>query len=397
MLNTSKFEVLRLFVLFCAFFLSVPIFAAQKPETDDYQKQLDRVYRSISTVKDGLKTTQLKRGHVLTELKQLEASISRNARDLDHTRKKLGNLNRQVGELKTELNALNRELKKQRSTLASQLRAAYALGSQQHIKMLLNQQNPVNMGRVQVYFDYLNRTREQEIGHFLETIETRQKLDAALTDTLAAQKISYTKLKKQKNTLQNQRLKRRQLLARLNTEVGNQENTLADLETSRNRIENLLKSLGELLADVPSTPGDARPFGERKGHLPWPLKGKFLAQYGNAKQQGDLKWNGVLISAKYGTPVKAISHGRVAFADWLQGFGFITIIDHGDGYMSLYGHNESLLKQPGDWVAAGEVIATAGDSGGQPNSALYFEIRARGKPVNPDSWCSSKAQHTASR
>ena len=154
-----------------------------------------------------------------------------------------------------------------------------------------------------------------------------------------------------------------------------------------------MKSLGELLADIPSSPSESRPFSSLKGKLPWPVKGSFLGRFGQSKNTGDLKWNGVLIKAKLGTPVRVISHGRVAFSDWLQGFGFITIIDHGDGYMSLYGHSESLFKQTGDWVQAGEVIATVGDSGGQPISGVYFEIRSRGKPVNPSKWCSSKVSH----
>ncbi len=183
------------------------------------------------------------------------------------------------------------------------------------------------------------------------------------------------------------------MLNELSNKIKNQENTLSSLENSRGRIENLLKSLGELLADIPSNPSVKQPFVAQKGKLPWPATGSFLSKFGQSKNQGDLKWNGVLIKADFGAPIKVVSHGRVAFSDWLQGFGFITIIDHGDGYMSLYGNSESLLKQTGDWVSAGDVIATAGDSGGQPQSGVYFEIRSRGKPVNPAKWCNSKATH----
>ena len=199
--------------------------------------------------------------------------------------------------------------------------------------------------------------------------------------------------KEKKRKRQKQRLQRKRLLAELGNKIQNQENTLSSLESSRGRIENLLKSLGELLADIPSNPSENQPFVAQKGKLPWPAKTSFLSKFGQSKNQGDLKWNGVLLKADFGTPIKVISHGRVAFSDWLQGFGFITIIDHGDGYMSLYGNCESLFKQTGDWVSAGDVIATAGDSGGQPQSGIYFEIRSRGKPVNPAKWCTSKATH----
>jgi septal ring factor EnvC (AmiA/AmiB activator) len=201
------------------------------------------------------------------------------------------------------------------------------------------------------------------------------------------------KSKKQKNSLLGQRVKRKQLLATLERKISNQEKNLTELEGSRSRIENLLMSLGELLADIPQGPSDTRPFKQQKGKLPWPASGPFLATYGEPRQQGGLQWNGVLISVKHGTPVRAVSHGRIAFADWLQGFGFIAIIDHGEGYMSLYGHNETLLKQAGDWVNAGDVIATSGDSGGQPMPGVYFEIRSRGKPINPRQWCSRAAKY----
>ena len=252
------------------------------------------------------------------------------------------------------------------------------------------------MGRVMVYFDYFNRAREHRISEFMGTITEKQRVEEALNTTLDDYQQTLDTRKKQKKSLLSQRLKRNELLARLERQINNQEKNLSELETSRNRIENLLMSLGELLADIPQSPSDSRPFKQQKGKLPWPASGPFLASFGETRKQGGLKWNGVLISTRHGTPVRAVSHGRVAFADWLQGFGFITIIDHGDGYMSLYGHNETLIKQAGDWVEASEVIATSGDSGGQPMPGVYFEIRARGKPVNPGAWCSRRVKHSAS-
>ena len=167
------------------------------------------------------------------------------------------------------------------------------------------------------------------------------------------------------------------------------------MQSNRSRVEDLLMSLGELLADIPAEAENQKPFGKLRGKLPWPVKGKFRANFGTSRKQGDLKWNGVIINADYDTRVRAVTHGRVAFADWLQGYGFITIIDHNDGYMSLYGYTQELYKQVGDWVEASEVIATVGDSGGQLESGLYFEIRKQGKPVNPEKWCSRSIQHLA--
>jgi septal ring factor EnvC (AmiA/AmiB activator) len=376
-------------------FPQTPAFASSNDDFQRYEQKLERVQRSIAKVKEHLKSTRYKRGHVVTELQQLESRISENSAALAKTEKKIEKLNGNVASLRSELDVLQKKLDTQRRTLSEQLRAAYATGRQQQVKMLLNQQDPEEMGRVMVYFDYLNRARERHINEFLHSIAERKRVEEALNATLDEYQNALDTRKDQKKDLFNQRLKRNELLARLERQINDQEKNLTELESSRNRIEDLLMSLGELLADIPQSPSDSRPFRQQKGKLPWPVSGPFLASFGEARKQGGLKWNGVLISSKHGTPVRAVSHGRVAFADWLQGFGFITIIDHGEGYMTLYGHNETLIKQAGDWVAAGEVVATSGDSGGQPMPGVYFEIRSRGKPVNPGTWCSRKVRHTA--
>lgn len=383
-------------LLFLLFFLQTPVIAADDAEFERYQKKLEKVQKSIDKVKQHLKSTRYKRGHVVTELQQLESEISKNSMALKKTEAKIDGLNDNISGLRSDLSKLNGKLKTQRQSLAEQVRTAYAIGHQQQVKMLLNQQDPAEMGRVMVYFDYLNRARKQQISEFLDSIAEKQRLEDQLKTALQDQRETLNKRKKQENSQLSQRLKRNQLLAQLERKISNQEKNLSELEGSRNRIENLLMSLGELLADIPPGPSDTQPFKQQKGKLPWPASGPFLATFGEPRKQGGLKWNGVLISTAHGSPVRAVSHGRVAFADWLQGFGFITIIDHGEGYMSLYGHNETLIKQAGDWVNAGDVIATSGDSGGQPMPGVYFEIRSRGKPINPGGWCSRKARHSAS-
>ncbi len=360
--------------------------AADTDDVSRYQSKLEKLYKSIDKVKKHLKTRRHKRGNVLTELHQLEAEIGKNSLKLKKTDKKVRQLEHRIEKLKKELRQLNRKLRQQQAALAELFRAAYMLGAQQQLKMLLNQQDPASLGRVQVYFDYLNRARAQQIAEFEQSIKHKQRLQTDINASLQNLKSTLASQKAQKKKLNQQRRSRAALLARLEQEIQQQEQNLSELESSRNRIENLLKSLGELLADIPPGPGDEADFASLKGALPRPVAGRFIARFGQAKQQGGLKWNGVLIASDYGEPVKAVSYGRVAFADWLQGFGFITIIDHGKGYMTLYGHNESLFKQAGDWVEAGEVIATVGDSGGHSRPGLYFEIRERGKPVNPARW-----------
>ena len=358
-----------------------------------YQAKLERLQKSIVKIQQHLKGSKKKRAHVLTELKNLEQDISNNTAKLSILAKDIRKIRQQRLKLEADLKHLNKQLRNQQSILSEQVRSAYSMGHQQNLKMLLNQQNPAKAGRTLEYFDYLNRARTDQINAFNETINKKQMTEAAIQQTLNKQNALLQNQKDKTRKGKKQRLQRKLLLTELSKKIKNQESTLYSLESSRGRIETLLKSLGELLADIPSNPSETHPFATQKGKLPWPAKGTFLGKFGQSKNNGDLKWNGVLIKANFGTPVRVISHGRVAFSDWLQGFGFITIVDHGNGYMSLYGNSETLLKQTGDWVRAGETIATAGDSGGQPQSGVYFEIRSRGKPVNPSSWCSTKASH----
>lgn len=379
---------LALYLFIFTLFASFHGFASDKTNTADYQQQLDRLYNSIEKVQQHLKTTRYRRGNVLMELKSLEQEISKNAISLTKISIKIKKLTSKSHALKTHISRLNNKLSTQKKALTQQIKAAYSFGTQQQLKMLLNQQNPAAMGQIQVYFDYLHKAQAQHIEQFMHTIEEKHSTEQALKTTLAKQKTALNDQKSRKKLLSKQRFKRSRLFAQINLEINDQEQNLTALESSRLRIETLLNSLGELLADIPPGPSDKASFASLQGQLPWPIKGPFVSRFGN-KRQGDLKWNGILIGAPYGVPVRAISHGRVAFSDWLQGFGFITIINHDDGYMSLYGHNESLFKQTGDWVISGEVIASTGDSGGNPTSGLYFEIRERGKPVDPALWCNT--------
>jgi septal ring factor EnvC (AmiA/AmiB activator) len=379
----------------CLLFGSYHVYASKNEDMSHYQDKLEKLQKSIAKVQQHLKGSKKQRSHVVTELQTLEAEISKNSIKLKSLENEVFDSRKQEKRLKNELDHLNKQLGHQRTALSEQIRSAYSMGHQQNLKMLLNQQDPAQAGRAHVYFNYLNRAREQQIELFLETFQQKKQTEAELKQTITAQNALLKEQKEKKRQRQKQRFQRKQLLAELSKKIKNQESTLNNLETSRGRIENLLKSLGELLADIPTSPSETQPFVSQKGKLPWPVNGRFLNNFGQSKNYGDLKWNGVLIKAELGTPVRVVSHGRVAFSDWLQGFGFITIVDHGDGYMSLYGHNESLFKQTGDWVQAGEVIATAGDSGGQPTSAVYFEIRSRGKPINPSKWCSTKARHAS--
>ncbi|HED34344.1 MAG TPA: peptidase M23 [Gammaproteobacteria bacterium] len=361
----------------------------------DYQSRLASIRDKITQVLSALGQKKDQRNTVRSELRKLEVKIAKTSKKLRKTQRKHKKSVKKLATSRTELKTLRRQLAKQQKILAAQIRSAYAMGQQPQLKMILNQQNPTEMGRAMVYYAYLNRARGQQIETWLSSIEREKALKTSITKTTRQLAALVLTKKQEKKQLQRHRKKRKKLLVRLNRDIDSQQLTLKDLESSRSRIEDLLKSLGQLLADIPADALNQKPFGKLKGKLPWPVQGRFRATFGTSRNQGDLKWNGVVIKADYDEAVRAVTHGRVAFADWLQGYGFITIIDHNDGYMSLYGYTQALYKQVGDWVEASEVIATVGDSGGQLRPGLYFEIRKQGKPVNPKKWCSSKVSHLA--
>lgn len=361
----------------------------------EYQSKLDSIRDKITGVLSDLGQSKDKRDTLRTELKKLEIKIAKAAKALRNTQRNYNKSNEKLKKSQLELKKLKLSLAKQQKLLAAQIKSAYTMGQQPQLKMLLNQQDPSEMGRAMVYYTYLNRARGKEIENFLISIEKERSLEAEILEVTKELRVLVDQRLSKKVELDSHRSSRKTLLARLEKDIDNQQLTLENLESSRGRIESLLKSLGELLADIPAGPLNQKPFGELKGRLPWPVKGDFRESFGDVRSQGGLTWNGVIISADYDTPVRAVSNGRVAFADWLQGYGFITIIDHNDGYMSLYGYSQELYKQVGDWVETGDVIASVGDSGGQPKSGLYFEIRKQGKPINPKQWCSSSVKHVA--
>jgi septal ring factor EnvC (AmiA/AmiB activator) len=184
--------------------------------------------------------------------------------------------------------------------------------------------------------------------------------------------------------LERSRDERRTLLASLDSAIADANQNIKRLTAEEQRLAKLVKELSELMAGMAL--GGEEPFARHKGKLSWPVQGKIAGDYGRPREGGPLVWNGVLLEAPQGSAVRAVYRGRVAFADWLPGFGLLLIVDHGDGYMSLYGHNATLLKESGDWVERGEEVAQVGDTGGQARPSLYFEIRASGQPVDPHDW-----------
>ncbi len=351
------------------------------------QAELEALRHKIQGLRGGLSTARGRHSELAAELQTAEQAIGRLSSRLRELDRELKAQRRELRALRREEKKLTKMLDRQRGALARQVRASYAMGRQEYLKLLLNQQDAATLGRTLAYYDYLNRARVARIETITRHVQRMERVRREIGREQKRREALRGEVADQKTRLEQTRRQRQAVLQRLDAEIRTKEQRLtAYLEDAR-QLGQLLRGLREALADIPARPGDRQPFGALRGRLPLPSEGKLLARYGTPRKAGNLRWNGVLIGASEGTEVRAVSHGRVAFAEWLRGFGLMVILDHGDGYMTLYGYNQSLYVETGDWVEPGEVLATVGRSGGRRSPGLYFEIRHHGKPTNPLRWC----------
>lgn len=359
--------------------------ARQAPTTSQAAK-LEQLRARIRALQVELDKTVGRRDTQREELRDLESKIGR----------LIGNL-RQLGtQLKAQTDELRllqqrREqaktnLRSQKKGLEQQVRAAYAMGRQGYAKMLLNQEDPAAVSRVLTYYRYLNEVRLTRISRIQGALTTLQTVENDIrTHTRELETLKATQLER-KRRLQAARARRAEVLALLERKVSDQTTEIVRLQQDEQRLEHLLDQLQDYLADVPPGPAFEARFQDYKGKLPLPAKGRILARFGTTKYKGKLRWRGVFLGGRLGQDVISVARGRVAFADWLRGFGLLLILEHGDGYMTLYGHNQSVYAQVGDWVEAGQIIASLGRTGDAPRPGVYFEIRQQGQPRNPLQW-----------
>jgi len=368
-------------------FLAVPVVHAEKLTTPELQQnKLDKLRLRINEIQTSLAKQQDKHSKLRNELKKSEKSIGKVNHQLKIIKRKLRNQQSELRKLRVKQQASLADLIKQRSALGGQIRTAYAIGRQEYLKLLLNQQEPAVMGRTLVLYNYLNRARIESI----EKINVKVTQLASLEKEIKKQTVKLTSIQQKrlnkKRALEKNKQKRTVVLNKLNKKIRTRKQKLAQAKTDAQQLEDLMQGLRRALADVPSNAGVRKSFLSQKGRYRLPVRGRISSRYGSKRGKTGLRWQGVIIRAKQGATVRSISHGRVAFADWLRGFGLMVIVDHGKGYMSLYGHNDSLYVETGDWIEVGDEIASVGRSGGRKKPALYFEIRHNGKPTNPLRW-----------
>jgi septal ring factor EnvC (AmiA/AmiB activator) len=284
---------------------------------------------------------------------------------------------------------LEKSRQEQQQQVNQIIRQAYLLGQQSQIKLLLNQEEPAKMTRMLRYHDYIISAHKEKIALYIATIASINESEANIITSTSRLNDNQAKLDARFRSLKSTQARRLQTLAALTQEISLRGGALTNLQRDQDRLQRLLEEATQALSQL-VLPSDAEPFKTLKGKLPYPSKGRILQSYGQLRLDGRLRWRGLFISGKSGDQVVSVHHGRVIFSDYLGGHGLLLIIDHGDGYMSLYAHNQALLKDTGDWVGRNDIIATLGNSGGQAQEGLYFEIRHNGKPQNPTPWLTTK-------
>jgi septal ring factor EnvC (AmiA/AmiB activator) len=352
------------------------------------ERELEAVRDQISSLKSSMDKRANDRDRVTGELQDAESGIVEKRIHLKELQRQRDFSQKKKADLDKRLQAKEAELSAESSQLEAQVRTAYTSGQQERIKLLLNQHDPETIGRLMTYYRYMSEFRGANINavndHIAELTELRQQA-AAEENRIAGLARARAAELAELNVAQN---KRQDLLATLKAKIAEEGSQIERLAAEEQDLARLIAELTSILSDYPIT--SEEPFSSFKGRLTWPVVGTLLHDFGQPRASGQLKWNGVVLAAPRGREIRSIYHGRVVFADWLAGMGLLVIVDHGEGYMTLYGYNETTLKSAGDWVAPGDVIATVGDSGGQQQSGLYFEIRKGTKPVNPRRWVSKQ-------
>jgi murein hydrolase activator len=358
---------------------------AGAPESDarKAEAELQAVKSEIERITQQVNDEQVQRDRLSRELKSAEISVGKAREGLDDVRRGRAERASKRAALAAEKRAHEADLAGNRSALAGQLRAAYLIGREEPLKLFLNQKDPERAGRIFVYYSYFGRARAQQIHQIEGDVESIAQLDSELETEDA----KLAELEKQQRAelmdLEMAREKRSGVLASLTAESNSHAQSLERLKQQQGGLEKLLRELRRAIEKFPVDNNDA--FAHLRGKLAWPVGGKLVARFGETRA-GGVKWDGVLVATERGAPVRAVYGGRVIYADWLPGLGLLTIVDHGEGYMSLYGHNERLYKAAGERVNAGDTLGTAGDSGGSNRPELYFEIRKAGKAVDPRPW-----------
>lgn len=382
----EKPEVSRALPLLLATLLGIvwppPLPAAEDPPSE---QQLAAINTAIADVEAWLEQASRERPEYEQNLQATETQLSAISREIAIIHDNIEAKSNQLDALQQRQRLLEEQKRQQSELVAQLLRSAYMEGPQGVLNLVLNQQDSAKLGRMLHYYQLIQERRRIQTEEYEQTLTNLETTELELLSTNNELSEQRDRLALRQRALEAERQSRQRTLSNLETAIAQRGAELQALLADRQTLAALLEEVRRAVEKIP-VPDSHFPLIRRQGELPWPGQGPLVSKFGERFGNGELQRQGITIGAETGDPVRAVHGGRVVFANWLRGSGLLVILDHGDGYLTLYGHNETLLSQQGDWVDAGQAIATAGDSGGQQQTGIYFEIRHHGRPVNPIDW-----------
>ncbi|MFU8817182.1 MAG: murein hydrolase activator EnvC family protein [Pseudomonadales bacterium] len=346
---------------------------------------LERITKQLNDLDAWLGGVERKRTQWQREIQTSDREVARLSREVDAAAAAAAAVQLEIGTLRDEQASLQAQRLAQARHVGEHLNSAQRMEGEDFIKLLLNQQSPESFDRMVRYHRYFTAARLEALQQYRGTLARLEANQAQLQTRAAEAERRQQTLQREQAALVTRRDERKTLLARLDSEAEDKAAERKRLSADRERVETLLAEI-----ERRSQALDGRTFAARKGALPWPLTGRVVHAFGQPRADGRMTWHGLMVEAQEGAAITAVHRGRVVFADWLRGFGLLTIIDHGSGYMTLYGHADVLGKQVGDWVESGEIIARAGRSGGVTTAGLYFEVRHQGRATDPIGWLAKR-------
>jgi septal ring factor EnvC (AmiA/AmiB activator) len=358
------------------------------PAATQNEEQLRALRTRIEALQADLNETRGERDEARAQLRATERRMGGQYKSLRDTETRQKAETTRLVSLQQTRSRYRAELGTRRQELEQSIRAAYLLGKQDYLKLLLSQDDPERVSRTLTYYRYLVQARATRIDGLETTLARLDVLEKEIAERVQELAVLRTRQLEQKSALEATRSEHRRLLAQLNERVRDRSQEIERLKHDQERITRLVRELRGALehAPAPELPANHAAIG-KGGRWHLPIQGRLIARFGSPKEVGDLRWRGIFLAAPEGQPIRAVARGRVAYADWLRGFGLLVVLDHGGGLMTLYGHNQSLYKGVGDLVEAGEAIAASGNTGGPAQAGLYFEVREHGEPRNPLDWC----------
>ena len=359
---------------------------AQEGGANSQKEKLAELQAELRARQQVLENSRASAQELESVLKASELEIAKVAKALSTTRQALKNVEQEQAKLEAEQEGLKTAIRKQQSLLSSQLKSAFMAGHYDYAKMLFYQDDARTFERVITYYQYVAKARQKEIESFRSNVARLEEVNAELSEKALSLAALKDEQEGQRAVLLTRQDDRKAALKKINKTIASENQRIASLQADEKALKDAIEA-ARIAAERAAREAEVSMDGlaKLKGKLAAPVKGRIRNLFGS-RRQGQVSWKGIVIDGAEGDPVNSIAPGKVLYADWLRGFGLVAIVDHGEGYMSVYGHNQALLKQAGDDVRQGERIALVGRSGGQEYPNLYFEIRHKGKALNPSAW-----------